>query len=1375
MKFIAPPTFQGRSDEDVLEWLTRYESIGVYNRWADADLHANFPMYLDGAARKWYRCLAVVPDDWPDVQPDPINAIPQALVRGLRSIFLREFQHENYTLFQEKKLRDRIQGLEEPTIGYFYDVLDLCRLVDGNMADLTKIEYLFRGLRPTLVEKIYPCRPQTCADFLALVKVYEEAANMANRRDWVSAQLPRAGAGVFTPPVVPPNATLATVAAVTTSQPEPMTEVLKVLKSLQEAQVRMQQELTQLNTKVHARRSNPPGADGNRPNNRTADGKPICNSCGKIGHVARFCRSKPVTRTEDSSVAAPPLEGATGSPTAQSARVPARIATVVLGQSTEQITGNPIAVLLVKVRATEGLVLKKVLCNKQEVEAVIDTGAAVTVISPQLAQNLACSLAAWDGPKIIMANGEEGVELGQTELTIADGDRTAEGKALVMKMKGVDLLLGNSFLRQFKNVLIQYDPEEPTAQFGENPLMMILPDIGFAPPNDRLTLRHNYRLPAHTMALVEVNGPLITTAGEWVIEPNESLFLKKGLTTGHAVVNPSSPATVPLVNFSPSEEWLEAGTTIARVVEAGIPNPVTSGPPQVNLGLVTTEADTPNRAAGDQTDDICLKATAKAQEDRHKKITSLKAAINPQLPEKEQQRTFELLSEFDDCFADNEDDLGTCHMVEHTIEVGNATPIHQRPFKSAWRERALIQQQVDRMLRQGVIEPSDSPWSSPVVLVKKKSGDWRFCVDYRKLNDVTVNDVYPLPRVEDALSRLEGAKYFSLMDLQAGYHQISVRPEDRPKTAFITADGLFQFRKMPFGLRTAPQTFQRAMDTILGRLKWWAAFAYLDDNAVYSITIPEHHERLTLALGCIRKAGFKMKPSKCHFVQTELKILGHVISAAGLSPDPGKLEAVTAFPSPNDAKSLPAKIKAVQSFVGLCSYYRRHVPNFAMVAHPLTELTKQTASFEWGTTQRQSFTALKNALSAAVTLGQPNYDQPMELHPDACGYGIGCALVQKVDGLERPLAFASRLLSKSECNYSITEKECLALVWATKKFRSFIWGNQVHVFTDHQALCWLMTKRDLAGRLARWSLTLQEFDIAIFYKSGKAHLDADCLSRYPVERPTEEEEEDRCLMVATAFSFNLRDTDSGFHEELAVAQDDDSSWKTAKETIRRGRKAGAYRLLGDRLYRQSVVGKTLLQRLCLPARYRIEVLRRYHDELTSAHLGLNRCLHQIKKRFYWPRMARFVQNYIRACQSCQARKGVADKPAGLLQCIRVMRPFQRVGMDLLGPFPLSKKGNRQIVVAIDYLTKWAEVKAMPSGTAIDVAEFFVEQIFIRHGAPEQLITDRGKCFVAEIMQAVTKLLTTNHRTTSAFNPSCNGQVERLNHVLADMLIIIIMY
>jgi transposase InsO family protein len=1367
LKFITPPVFHGRPEEDALDWLSRYESIGGYNRWGNNELRANFIMYLDGTARKWFKCLTAAPAEWIDVN---VAGPPPTVNLGLRTLFLNEFQPANYGFFQEKKLRNRTQGLEEPTSSYFYDVLDLCRLVDPTMTEDTKLEYLFRGLRPTLVEKIYPLQPVTCAEFLGHVKVFEQAADMANRREWVTAQLNPALPGKSTSHAVN-YCTPATnaIAAVTMGQPDPTNEILRTLKMLQETQQKMQQELTQLNTKVNARRSNPPGTDGNRPYSRTSDGRPICNYCNKIGHMERFCRTNPHSVTY---IPPPPIS--MRQPTAVMGSLPsppatdntadtARVATIVLGE--QVAAGLPVPVLFVRARAAEGLVFKKVSCNNRIIEAVIDTGAAVTVISPQLAESMGCTITNWDGPKIVMANGAEEAELGQTHLTIVDGTQKAVGKALVMKMKGVELLMGNSFLRQFKNVHIQYDTEESTVNLGDNPLLAILPEPETVRYTDQLVLRDSCRLPAWTMAMVRAKGPLGATDKTWLVEPSQNLFLKKGVTIGHVILSSTvNPLIVPLVNFTSNEEWLEAGTSLGQIKQTGLTIGADSEVNQLNLGLLTSAKSTEEKT--EEKDDPDSQAATQEPRDarRNKKWEQLWSSINPQLSKEEKNATFELLTKFEDCFAEDEEDLGHCSMAEHAIEVGDANPIHQRAYKSAWRERAIIQKQVDQMLRQGVIEPSESPWSSPVVLVKKKNGEWRFCVDYRKLNAVTVNDVYPLPRIEDSLSKLEGSKFFSIMDLQAGYHQIPVRPEDRPKTAFITADGLWQFRMMPFGLRTAGQTFQRAVDTIFGRLKWWACLAYLDDTIVHAPSVSEHLIRLELSLTCVRQAKFKLKPSKCHFLQTELKILGHIVTRFGLTPDPEKVKAISDFPSPNDAKTTAAKIKAVQSFVGLCSYYRRHVASFAMIAQPLTELTKSTGTFQWDSEQQESFTKLKQALAEAATLTHPNYDQPMELHADACGYGVGCALVQRIDGLERPIAFASRLLSKSESNYSITEKECLALVWATKKFRNFLWGNKVHVFTDHQALCWLMTKRDLAGRLARWSLTLQEFDLSIFYKNGKAHADADCLSRYPVELPQTEEEEDRCLIVAITSLSTESEPD-----ELAVAQADVPYWKTAIETLRKGKKAGSYCLVGQRLHRLTKVKRDWHQRLCLPVNYRTEVLRRYHDETTAGHLGMTRCIHQLKKRFYWPKMDRFIQAYIRACQSCQARKGVADKPAGLLQCIRAERPFQRVGMDLLGPFPLSNKGNRQIIVAIDYLTKWVEVRAMPTGTANDTANFLVEQVYLRHGAPEQLITDRGKCFVSELMQSVNKLLTTNHRTTSAYNPACNGQVERFNHVIADML------
>lgn len=385
-------------------------------------------------------------------------------------------------------------------------------------------------------------------------------------------------------------------------------------------------------------------------------------------------------------------------------------------------------------------------------------------------------------------------------------------------------------------------------------------------------------------------------------------------------------------------------------------------------------------------------------------------------------------------------------------------------------------------------------------------------VDYRGLNEVTVRDVYPLPRISDILSKLEGAEYFSIMDLQSGYHQLPLRKEDREKTAFITADGLYHFKVLPFGLSNGPSSFQRSMDIILGGLRWSSCLVYLDDVVVYAPTFETHLLRLHAVLSCLGKAGLKLKGSKCQFAMTTLKILGHVVSKQGIAPDPEKIAAVRDFPECNQGKTSSCKIKHVQSFLGLCSYYRRHISGFAKIAQPLTALTRKATPFLWEDEQRHSFLALKKALTSAPILAHPNYESPMIIMSDACGYGIGAVLSQSKDGKEFPLAYASRLLSKAELNYSITEKECLALIWALQKFRCFIWGCKITIVTDHEALCWLRTKKDLAGRLARWSLCLLEYEVEIRYRSGKLHTNADCLSRFPL--PTADtNDEDRCVTI----------------------------------------------------------------------------------------------------------------------------------------------------------------------------------------------------------------------------------------------------------------------
>ncbi|KZS19711.1 Uncharacterized protein APZ42_013760 [Daphnia magna] len=355
---------------------------------------------------------------------------------------------------------------------------------------------------------------------------------------------------------------------------------------------------------------------------------------------------------------------------------------------------------------------------------------------------------------------------------------------------------------------------------------------------------------------------------------------------------------------------------------------------------------------------------------------------------------------------------------------------------------------------------------------------------------------------------------------------------------------------------------------------------------------------------------------------------------------------------------------------------------------------------------------MKQTLVSAATLAYPHFTRPFEIHLDACDYGLGTVLLQRVNIIERSLAYASRLLSPSESNYSITEKERLALVWAVKKFRSFVWGMDTLVVTDHHALCWLLTKKDISGRLTCWSLQLQEFLLRIIHRNGRLHTDADAFSRYPVDAPQELDEQLHCTLGA--FSVDT-ESKSEFQQAQQV------EWDQVFAGLEKGRKYSQYRLK------------------------------------------------DVRDRYYWWALAEDVRYFVRACRECHSRKPVYQRPAGFMEIQRNERPFERLGMDILGPFPLSKSGNKSIVVAVYYVTKWEETRALPSADASEVADFLVKCVLLRHGAPPQLTTDQKRCFTAKVTQKVLQALKTNHRTTTAYRSQANGLVERLNHTLADML------
>ena len=457
--------------------------------------------------------------------------------------------------------------------------------------------------------------------------------------------------------------------------------------------------------------------------------------------------------------------------------------------------------------------------------------------------------------------------------------------------------------------------------------------------------------------------------------------------------------------------------------------------------------------------------------------------------EAEREQWAEFLVKYQDVFAKSAEDLGGTNIVQHRIDTGSHPPIRQAPRRIPMHKRAVAQQEIEKMLRKGVIEPCDGPWASPIVLVTKKGGDTRFCVDFRELNAATKKDAYPLPRIEDNLDALQGAHWYSTLDLLSGFWQVEVAPEDRDKTAFaVPGQGLYRFVTMPFGLCNAPATFERLMERVLQGLQWTIAVLYIDDVIVFSDTIESHLDRLGQVMDRLLKAGLKLKPSKCQLLRHKVEFLGHIVSADGVAVDPTKVEKVRNWP-------VPRSVTQLRSFLGLCTYYQNFIKDYSTVAKPLFALTEKDQPWEWTSWHQYAFAELKQLLSTAPVLGYPRLEGLWILDTDASDVGLGAVLSQVQDGVERVISFGSRTLRKPERNYCVTRRELLAIVTFVSYFRHYLIGTKFLVRTDHAALIWLLRKRDPVGQMAQWITLLSEYDMCIEHRPGKKHGNADALSR----------------------------------------------------------------------------------------------------------------------------------------------------------------------------------------------------------------------------------------------------------------------------------------
>ena len=867
---------------------------------------------------------------------------------------------------------------------------------------------------------------------------------------------------------------------------------------------------------------------------------------------------------------------------------------------------------------------------------LVDTGSAVTIIHRRLwEQGQASTLQKVDGGPIVAANGQSLSILGQVKshILLAGGEFIHD--VLVADDVSQDCLLGADFLTAH-GFIIDF-----------NSRMLCKGDLS-AP----LVTSHN---PTREVCRVSIGEPVVVRAGEervffakvdgishsfpaaGVLEPKEGFEVRHQLLLARVVAVPDN-GVVPLrvANLSTEVVTLHRGTTIGKFY------------PLSGTSVGDAEyCEVPMERAGDERSVHQVKVDLSAADFLGIDTTNMDQYQRGALEE--------LVREFSDVFSTGKQDLGRTDLVYHSINTGNQDPIKQAPRRLPIHYKQEVGKMLEEMQQQGVIEPSNSPWASPVVLVRKKDGSLRFCIDYRKLNKVTRKDSYPLPRVDDLLDSLSDAQWFSTLDLRSGYWQVEIDPGDREKTAFSTQNGLFQFRVMPFGLCNAPSTFQRLMELVLAGLSWEVCLAYLDDVVIFGRTWEEHLERLRIVLIRLREAHLKLHPKKCQFFRKCIVFLGHVISNSGVSTDPEKISSIVNWPTPTNVTEL-------RSFLGLASYYRRFICRFAEVAAPLHRLQEKAISFQWSEQCNTAFETLKRRLSSAPVLAFPRSSDTFILDTDASEHGIGAVLSQNQHGVERVIAYGSRTLTKSERNYCVTRRELLALIYFLRHFRSYLLGRPFIVRTDHAALKWIQQFKEPEGQIARWLEYLQEFDFQTEYRPGKWHGNADALSRLQCNQ----------CEICHSFSATLSSHPSPSSNQLPVhdSSQEVDCWVpiwTNKELhekqkadpvlsiifswMEKGQDrppetavAGTGRavrslwaqwnrleMVNSLLYRQWEEANTgdIRRQLIVPQALVPEVISALHNQPGGGHLGMHKTLAKVRDRFYWPGLQKDVEHWCR--------------------------------------------------------------------------------------------------------------------------------------------------
>jgi deoxyuridine 5'-triphosphate nucleotidohydrolase len=708
----------------------------------------------------------------------------------------------------------------------------------------------------------------------------------------------------------------------------------------------------------------------------------------------------------------------------------------------------------------------------------------------------------------------------------------------------------------------------------------------------------------------------------------------------------------------------------------------------------------------------------------------------------------EMLDQYPDLVCTDLKDVRRTKTTQHEIHLTNpnSPPINQKIDRVPVAQRKWLEEELEKMLKNKIINHSESPWSFRIILVPKKDGKTRICIDYRDLNELTIKNAYPLPKIDDLLDALNGAKIFTTLDLFSGYWQVPLSENAKPLTGFSSSMGHYQFEVMPFGLANAPATFQSMVNKILKEYLYKFALVYLDDIVIFSQTIEEHYEHIKLILKKLEEAELCINPNKCYFGYRSINYLGFVISDKGLETDPKKVDIIREWPEPRS-------VRQVQSFLGLCNYYRRFVESFSKIAKPLTEVIKgKEGKVKMNPGTLQSFNTLKNLLITAPILKLPNFDLEFILQTDASGTGIGAVLCQNHPGdpKESVVSYYSKKFSKSEAHYAAVHKEAMAVVYSIEHYRHFLLGRKFTVVTDHAPLRQYLRSQNPIGQHARWIEKLQFYQFDIVHKPGRLNIPPDVLSRL--------EEDHTSAALARKLAAKYEPYLQRIYDQLTGQK---IQYKSIKDLKIFREQCKKYKVEKRTLYRVTKRTPQIVPSL----RERSELVKTFH--LNSAHSGITTTIRLIVKYFWWPKMNFDVRSELTKCHCCQLfeRREEITEPLSI-SCNGL---FENIALDFVGPMRETNCGNTYILVCTEYLSRWPIAVPLPTATGKVVAEFLYNHIFMMYGLPKVITTDRGTHFKNDLIFNICEILSVEHRLTSAYHPRANGRVERLNQTLIEKL------